>query len=145
MLFTATSVLPAHAIGHGIFELVDDDDTLIGALGADPLRGRGGSDTLIRSQFLGTNDVKSDDSWIDAFSILVDQSRDSSQRLTLINDHVVHDSTTPVITGIADANDAVISIGDTLLAHVTGTSAILTTAKVVIISASTVETLNLNT
>ena len=123
--------------------LVDDGD-------ADILSGGDRNDTL----FLGAGDIGAGDEGNDTFAILAAQATNPTQDFALIRDYsstddaiavVVQDGSTPIITVTADSTDSIISIGETVLAHVTGAGSTLTAADVTIISSPTVGVLDPNT
>jgi Ca2+-binding RTX toxin-like protein len=117
---------------------------------ADDLSGGNSDDTL----YLGAGDAGAGDAGADTFAILADQATNQAQDFALIKDYtstedaiavVVQDGTTPVISVTADGNDSIISIGDTVLARVTGAASTLTAANVTIIASPTVGALDPNT
>ena len=117
---------------------------------ADRLIGADGNDTL----FLGANDIGFGGEDNDTFAVLANQSGDAATEFALIADYVaaddtiavvVQDGTTPVVAVTADGDDAIVTIGEAVLARVTGAGATLTAADVTIISSPTVAVLDPNT
>jgi len=117
---------------------------------ADILSGGNSGDTL----YLGAGDEGAGDAGADTFAILADQATNQAQDFALIKDYtstedaiavVVQDGTTPIITVTADGNDSIISIGETMLARVTGAASTLTAANLTIIASPTVAMLDPNT
>ena len=108
------------------------------------------NDTL----FLGAGDIGAGEEGNDTFAILAAQATNPTQDFALIRDYsstddaiavVVQDGSTPIIIVTADGTDSIISIGETVLAHVTGAGSTLTAADVTIISSPTVGVLDPNT